>query len=231
MTGSMAWAGRRAVVDTALREGKASIRLYWVPLGAGGHSVRLNGRVFEAASAIHERRHRRDLYHSALEVLTPGGRFVIEVAPVPREAARYGVVSQGAVGSRRLQGFRWMRYGLRCWRDGVIPDRAEAVKGPRELDRDARRAELLLALVPSVPMHVWGRDETGAGEMWTSNSVISWLLTSSGFRTELLDPPAGGRAPGWRAGIAAARDSTVQGACASKSMSAASEDPSPLISR
>ncbi len=26
----------------------AGIDLYWLPLGAGGHSVRLNGRVFEA---------------------------------------------------------------------------------------------------------------------------------------------------------------------------------------
>ena len=26
------------------------VDLYWLPLGAGGHSVRLNGRVFEAAA-------------------------------------------------------------------------------------------------------------------------------------------------------------------------------------
>ena len=25
----------------------SSVDLYWLPLGAGGHSVRLNGRVFE----------------------------------------------------------------------------------------------------------------------------------------------------------------------------------------
>jgi hypothetical protein len=44
------------------------IDLYWVPLGAGGHSVRLNGRVFEAVAAGLERRRACDLHHSALEV-------------------------------------------------------------------------------------------------------------------------------------------------------------------
>jgi hypothetical protein len=27
------------------------VDLYWLPLGAGGHSVRLNGRLFEAVAA------------------------------------------------------------------------------------------------------------------------------------------------------------------------------------
>ena len=27
------------------------IDLYWLPLGAGGHSVRVNGKVFEAVAA------------------------------------------------------------------------------------------------------------------------------------------------------------------------------------
>src|SRR5436189_238959 len=34
----------------------ASIDLYWLPLGAGGHSVRLNGKVFEAVAARLDRR-------------------------------------------------------------------------------------------------------------------------------------------------------------------------------
>jgi hypothetical protein len=29
----------------------SAIDLYWLPLGAGGHSVRLNGLVFEAIAA------------------------------------------------------------------------------------------------------------------------------------------------------------------------------------
>jgi hypothetical protein len=36
----------------------AAVNLYWIPLGAGGHSVRLNGRVYEAVEAA--RQHRSD---------------------------------------------------------------------------------------------------------------------------------------------------------------------------
>jgi len=43
----------------------AGIDLYWLPLGAGGHCVRLNGKVFEAVAARRQRRGRCDLYHSA----------------------------------------------------------------------------------------------------------------------------------------------------------------------
>ena len=41
----------------------AGVDLYWLPLGAGGDSVRLNGRVFEAVAALLDRRPARDLYH------------------------------------------------------------------------------------------------------------------------------------------------------------------------
>jgi hypothetical protein len=33
-------------------ERDTGVDLYWLPLGAGGHSVRLNGRIFEAATAL-----------------------------------------------------------------------------------------------------------------------------------------------------------------------------------
>ena len=61
---------------------RSGIDLYWLPLGAGGHSVRLNGRVYETVAARLQRRQPRDLYHAALEVRLPEGRFVIEQAPV-----------------------------------------------------------------------------------------------------------------------------------------------------
>jgi hypothetical protein len=41
--------------------------------------------------------------------------------------------------------------------------------------------------------------------MWNSNSVISWLVARSGLDVEALRPPAGGRAPGWHAGVEIAR--------------------------
>jgi hypothetical protein len=89
---------------------EASIELYWLPLGAGGWLVRLNGRIYEAIHALLERRR-----------------------------------------------------------------------------------------------PVWGRDELGTGEMWNSNSVIAWLLARSGLPTDAIRPPAGGRAPGWEAGLVTAR--------------------------
>jgi hypothetical protein len=63
---------------------QAGIELYWLPLGAGGWFVRLNGRLWEAIHALLERRRPLDLYHKALEVRLPEGRFVVENCwPIP----------------------------------------------------------------------------------------------------------------------------------------------------
>ena len=115
----------------------AAVDLYWIPLGAGGHSVRLNGRVFEAVEAARRHRQRCDIYHAALIVELDGDRYTIEVAPSPNadEASR-GVVGTGAVGSRHIGWLRLFRYEVRCWRDGSIPDLGEAVGGPRRLTSD-----------------------------------------------------------------------------------------------
>lgn len=182
------------------------VDLYWLPLGAGGHSVRLNGRVFEAAAARLDRRAPCDLFHSALEVRVPGGRFVIEMAPVrDGNGEERGVVAEGPVGSRLAGRFRLFRYEVRRWRDGVIPDVDEAVESPRSLSADPDLAQRVLDLAPRVPRAVWGRDEQGAGEMWNSNSLISWLVAGAGLPAESIRPPAGGRPPGWRAGLVVAR--------------------------
>jgi len=184
----------------------AAVDLYWLPLGAGGHFVRLNGRLFEALAARIGRRAPRDLYHSALEVRLPEGRFVIEQAPV-RDAhgARRGVVAEGAVGSRRAGRFRIFRYEIRRWRDGRIPDVDEAVDSPRRLTADEDRARRVVEAVGDVPTPVWGRDDLATGEMWNSNSVIAWVLARSGIDATSIRPPSGGRAPGWRAGLVVAR--------------------------
>jgi hypothetical protein len=182
---------------------EAGIDLYWLPLGAGGHFVRFNGYVYEAIHARLERRRPLDLYHSALEVRVPEGRFVIEnVWPIPdASGAARGVAVEGPVGSRRLARFRIFRYEIRCWREGVIPDLGEAVASPQRLSDDRGQAHRLLELAAAVPPHVWGRDELDMGEMWNSNSVISWLLARSGLRAEEIHPPEGGRAPGWAVGL------------------------------
>jgi hypothetical protein len=184
----------------------ASVDLYWLPLGAGGHSVRLNGKVFEAVAARLQRREPRDLYHSALVVRVPEGRFAIEQGPAGRgDGVSRGVVATGAVGSRWAGRLRLFRYEVRCWRDGVIPDLDEAVDSPQRLTTDEDAARRVLALARSVPAATWGRDEERAGEMWNSNSVISWLLVRAGVALESVRLPAGGRAPGWDAGVAVAR--------------------------
>jgi hypothetical protein len=185
--------------------GTSEIDLYWLPLGAGGHSVRLNGLIFEWVAARIQHRDRCDLYHSALEVRLRETRFVIEQAPAWSYGGERGVVAVGAVGIRAAGRSRLFRYEIRCWRDGVIPDVAEAVESPRRLGDDADCARRLLELVPQVPTPVWGRDELHTGEMWNSNSLISWLIARSGLDVSSVTPPAGGRAPGWRAGVVVAQ--------------------------
>jgi hypothetical protein len=187
---------------------KAAVELYWIPLGAGGHSVRFSGRVFEAIAAV--RRHRRpcDLYHAALVVEVDGDRYTIELAPSPNtdEASR-GVVATGTVGSRHAGRLRLFRYEVRCWGGGSIPDLGEAVGGPRRLSSDPALARRLVDLVATVPTPVWGRDELHTGEMWNSNSVTAWLTAMAGLPGDQLQPPPCGRAPGWHAGLEVARRS------------------------
>jgi hypothetical protein len=197
---------RNVLVGDAAGGAKAAVDLYWLPLGAGGHFVRLNGRVYEALVARLERRPASDLYHSALRVEVAEGTFVIEQAPVHDWSGKQrGVVAEGAVGSRWAGRFRIFRYEIRLWPGGHIPDVAEAVDSPRRLTGDEDRARRVLDAVARVPTPVWGRDELGAGEMWNSNSVIAWVIARSGIDAESIQPPAGGRAPGWRAGLVAAR--------------------------
>jgi hypothetical protein len=188
------------------------IDLYWLPLGAGGHSVRRNGKVFEAVAAWIGGRDRHDLYHSALQVDVPEGRYVIEQAPARSDGAERGVVAEGSVGARAAGRFRLFRYEVRRWRDGIIPDLADAVESPIRLSEDIGCARGLLELVPEAPTPVWGRDELGAGEMWNSNSLISWLIVRSGLAVRSIHPPRGGRAPGWHAGIVIASRRPPHGA-------------------
>jgi hypothetical protein len=189
------------------RASGARVELYWLPLGAGGHFVRLNGRIYETLTAWRNRRARYALYHSAMVVTLPIGKFVIEQAwpSPPGDAQQRGVVSEGPVGTRVTRFARFLRYEIRRWPDGVISDIDEAVASPVCLSRDVVVAARILELVSEVPTPVWGRDELRAGEMWNSNSLISWLIARSGLDVDAVQPPLGGRAPGWHAGIVVAR--------------------------
>ena len=184
-----------------------AVDLLWLPLGAGGHVVRWNGKVYEAIKALIERRPRFALYHTALEVGLPDGWVVIESAPIRDDRGRRerGVVAEGPVGTRWLGHFRLFRYEIRRWSGGSIPDASEAVSSPVRVVSDLAVAQRIVDLVPTVPTPTWGRDELRTGDMWNSNSLISWLLERAGLVTDPLQPPSGGRAPGWDAGVIVAR--------------------------
>jgi hypothetical protein len=180
--------------------------LHWIPLGAGagGAVVRFSGHLYEAVAAAAVRRPRRDLFHSALEAGAGGPPAVIEMAPVWTTRGERGAVAEGPVGAPFLGRARWFRYEVRCWPGGSIPDLAAAVGGPVRVSDDRRTAQRILDLVPEFPTRTWGRDELGTGEMWNSNSLVSWLLARAGVETGAISPPAGGRAPGWDAGLVVA---------------------------
>jgi hypothetical protein len=182
------------------------VDLYWLPIGAGGTGfVKFNGRLYEAISAWREHRPACDLYHSGLEVRLPEGRWVIEQTPAVPDGTARGVVGMGPIGSNWLAAhFPNFRYELRRWRDGAIPDLAEAVASPQRLTDDVLVARRLLDQAPQVPMLVWGWDVLGAGEMWNSNSQIAWLLARCGIDAADVQLPPRGRAPGWHAGLVAA---------------------------
>ena len=76
--------------------GRVGIEIYWLPRGAGGNFVHFNGRVYEAIKARLDRRPVCDLYHSALQVFVPEGRYVVENTPViDCHGRERGVVIEG----------------------------------------------------------------------------------------------------------------------------------------
>jgi hypothetical protein len=134
-----------------------------------------------------------------------GSRFVIEMTPAwSGPPGDRGVVVTGAVVLAWLGRSRLFRYEVRRWQDGVIPDAADAVGGPRRISQDRRQTQAVLDLVPEFPALTWGRDELSTGDMWNSNSLTSWLLTRTGHDAAHIEPPANGRAPGWDGGLVAA---------------------------
>lgn len=185
------------------------VDLYWIPLGAGTRLpvVRWSGRAYESLAARRDRREALDLYHAALEIWLGARRFTLEMAPAwGRTHGGPGVVDTGPVGVRALGSSKFFRYEVRRWPDGVIPDLAYAVSDPQRVCDDATRAQAVYDAVAHVPLLTWGRDDLGAGDMWNSNSLVSWCLARGGIDLEDVTLPARGRAPGWDAGAFAARE-------------------------
>ncbi len=183
-----------------------SADLYWIPVGAGtSRFQQASLRWWEAFEATRARRPRTELLHSALKLRTgQGSAFTLELTPAFVSAPVEPIVT-GAVGVRGADRLKLFRYALRCIPAETIPDEQWAVAGPIHLTGDCGVVQRILDLAPSVPRHVWGRRVRGTREMWTSDSVISWLLIQAGLDVSFAGPPPGGRAPGWDAGIALGR--------------------------
>lgn len=195
---------------TAARATGDGLELYWIPLGAGSSIVPVAGGWYEALCARREHRPRADIYHAALVAYVEGRRTTVEMAPAwGSGSGASGVVGSGPVGLRGLGRWRWFRYEIRCWAGGEIPDLAAEVGGAHRLTEDAEVVAAVLDAVRRAPRLTWGRDELGADDMWNSNSLVAWSLYHAGLdaRAARVTVPPGGRAPGWSAGVAAARRS------------------------
>ena len=114
--------------------------------------ARLSGKVFEAVSALVQRRPPCDLCHAALEVALPGRRLVIEMTGASDlHGCERGVVCQGAMFAHWLGRFRLFRYEVRRWPDDTIPDAKWAVESPVLLSTDVEKASRLLELAAAIP--------------------------------------------------------------------------------
>ena len=191
-----------------------AVDLYWIPLGAGGHSVRFNGRVFEAIEAARAA-------PAALRPLPRGARRRARTASATRSRSRprrtrdeasRGVVATGAVGSRYAAPAAPVSLRGPLLARRVDPgSRLGASAGPAGSRRPAVARRLLDAGRGRAHAGL-GPRRAGAGEMWNSNSMIAWSLSAAGLPTAAIRAPAGGRAPGWDAGLVVARR-PVRGVC------------------
>ena len=180
------------------------VDLWWIPVGAGGHVVVHTSRWWESLRALRARRRPRPLFHAALQVFNGPEEYVVEMTPAwGQPSGPRGVVAHGPVFFRWLGASRLFRYEIRCWEDGTIPDRGWAVGPPVRFLLSPAETHALISRIPSVPRLTWGRDAFGIRDMWNSNSLISWLLQSSGIDASQLAPPDRGDAPGWNSGISA----------------------------
>jgi hypothetical protein len=103
------------------------------------------------------------------------------------------VTVEGPIGSRHLGRFRALRYEVRVSREGTVADVDEAVASPQHPSNDEPQALRVLEMAALVLAFVWGRDQLGTGEMWNSNSVISWVLARSDLPAAEIQPPEEGR--------------------------------------
>jgi hypothetical protein len=176
------------------------VDLYWLPVGAGTRFQRASLAVYEALAAFVARRPRGSFVHAALKIGTGGRCYTLELMPVPARQTTPPLL-MGAVGSARAGRWRLFRYQLLCSETDVLPDEEWVVGAPIRLTVDCVFAQRALTEAAHVPAYIWGRRAKGTTEMWTSDSIVSWLLCAIGIDAAAIPVPKGTRAPGWAAGI------------------------------
>lgn len=71
--------------------------------------------------ALFGRRARRDLFHSALEIVVPDGRYIVQMTPIRDDRGAWsGQLRTGGV--RWVGRFRLFRYDIHRWRSGRFAD-------------------------------------------------------------------------------------------------------------
>lgn len=184
----------------------ATVDLYWMPVGAGTSRLQQASlRLWEAFEAARARRPRARLVHCALKLRPDNTQvFTLELTPA-FIGADVPPLATGPVGFHGADRFRLFRYQLRCLSGDALPDEQWAIGSPIPLSRDPHIARRILDLARDVPAHTWGRRVPGTNEMWTSDSIIAWLLARAGLDLSTIAPPEGCRAAGWFSGIELAR--------------------------
>lgn len=170
---------------------QALVRLWWLPVGAGGHVVTRTSRWWERWRAMREKRPPQQLFHSALEVTTDGSRYAIEMTPAwGQGSGPRGVVATGPVGLRSLGALRLFRYEVRCWRSGEIPDLAYAPAPPVDLRVTSGCAGDLITRVAEVPRLVWGAKSARRRHV---ELQLPHLLAAANLGARRRGPPASRR--------------------------------------
>ena len=197
---------REAVV---MEPGPAAVELYWLPLGAGGHSVQVQRPRLRGPG--------RGARPAALDLISTTRHYA---SVSPREGSSsnrrlfpIGVAANVASSSRGRSAADGLGdFACFVTRSGSglaarFPTSRRPLTARETTERRRDTGRRVLARAEEVPPLTWGRDEMRTGEMWNSNAVIAWVLSRSGIDAAQVMPPRGGRAPGWNAGLAVAQRS------------------------
>jgi hypothetical protein len=163
---------------------------------------------WERLRALKAGRSPRELLHVALEVqLDSSTKFVIELVPAGFGPARTstGVVGNGPILSRALGWMRMFQYEIRRWKNGVVEAKDKSTRPPSTYVITRDQALQIIDGASRAPRHPWGQDVLGNGDMWNSNSLVSFVLVSAGMDPAAIEPPASADWPGWDTGVALAR--------------------------